>query len=69
MSNLHLYEIEPDAAAGKQTIKSCEYFLNDFTDILSHVFLRFMINIFKGDLSFILGFTSVDLNLRKHDRA
>jgi len=68
MSDLHLYEIEPDAAVGKQTIKSSEYFLSDFTDILSHVFLQFMIIIFKGDLSFLLGSTIVDLTLRKHDR-
>lgn len=69
MSNLHLYEIEPDAAVGKKTTKSSEYFLSDFTDILSHVFLRFMINIFKGDSSFILGSTIVDITLRKPDRA
>lgn len=68
MSNLHLYEIEPDAAVGKQILKSSEYFLSDLTDILSHVFLQSMINIFKGDLSFILGSTNVDLILRRHDR-
>lgn len=50
-----------------QTIKLSEYFLNDFTDILSHIFLQFMINILKGDLSFILGSTIVDLTLKKHD--
>lgn len=57
MSNLHLYEIEPDAAVGKQTVKSSEYFLSDFTDILPHVFVSFMINIFRGNLSCILGST------------
>lgn len=52
-----------------QTIKWSEYFLNDFTDILSHIFLQFMINNFKGYLSFILGSTIVDLTLRKLDGA
>lgn len=52
-----------------QAIKWSEYFFNYFTDILSHIFLQFMINIFKGDLSFILGSTVVDLTLRKRDRA
>lgn len=35
MYNSHLHEIEPDAAVGKQIIKSSEYFLSDLTDILS----------------------------------
>lgn len=52
-----------------QTIKWSEYFLNYFTDILFHIFLQFMINIFKGDLFFILGSAIVDLTLKNRDRA